>query len=457
MARLIVFLLMIANAAHANWCAREVTGLPETWKVSIAMEPPLPFVLATNANDLKSSGEFKPPEFRVLDEARFVAGREVPVKSLPVGRVSHPDGRTTFNLRSTLFEIRPEGTIHILAQAESGQWRQDPATGRIFHMHRGTLSEPRNGQLEKSELATDAIADNNGDIRTVFPRFDAALNAWFIVVDGRLLLRGPQDDEWTDVARVRTWRTLLKYWEVDRFHDEENGLLILKLDVNVAVFDVSGPQPEFLYQRLIFDGKIAQAGKGAVLVETYEPRRDVGRLERASVVRMLTRRGADLVPGAAISDREYRLQTYSFGGRNVFLDLGSDVLVIHEGGAALFDGRRVTDWSETVPDPGRYPWARIVHGEAYLSLHALYRWTGGIGLDPVLSPVGEAAHSATEGHGFTLFHTRGPGFVEDENGATYLLAPPRKDTKHIWSKALPYRTEVLAMFDEGLFLYAPCG
>lgn len=456
MTRLIVFLLMIANAAQANWCAREVTGLPGDWKVRISIEPPLPFVLATNAEIQSATGQYKPPEFRVLDGDRFVAAHDVPITHLPLDRVTHPDGRTTFGAAATLFEVLPDGKVQILAKAETGHWRQDAATGRIFHLHRGTLTELLDGQLERSELATAAIADNSGDIRTNFPRFDPVLNAWFIVVDGRLLLRGPQDHDWKDVARVRTWRNHLKYWEVGRFHDEENGLLILKLDVNVAVFDVSGLQPEFLYQRLIYDGKIRQAGTGAVLVETYEPRRDVGRLKRASVVRMLTRDGADLIPGAAISDNEDRLLTSGFSGRNALLDLGSHVLVIHEAGAALFDGESFTDWSKALPDPGRYPWSRVVHGEAYLSLHKLYRWTGGTGLEPVLSPKGEPADRATEGLDFTLFHTRGPGFIEDKSGAAFLLAPPREEAKHLWSKALPFRTGVLAKFDEGIFLYTPC-
>lgn len=245
---------------------------------------------------------------------------------------------------NALYRITPRGQLTKVLQTPFRSPFIDVHTHRIFAYDGDVLLEFDGEGFSVSALWDPDIQkpiDYHWPLYT--PEYVPSLNAWIAVSATAFWMRFDRDREWLRIADVHTWRNDIPSYDTEVLHDKDRALVVVRVDVSVLVFDVSGPNPEFLYERVMRHARVNQADDGGVLVKLFNARKDVGWFEDASAVRVLTQNGAEVVSGAKITDSSRE------GGRgphwmfNSQHNLGDVVLVIHEGGAALFDGRKMTN------------------------------------------------------------------------------------------------------------------
>ncbi|WP_417720125.1 hypothetical protein [Salipiger sp.] len=328
-----------------------------------------------------------------------------PVVNTPSGRhflVTGTGGRTTVLTRDA--ETGRYATL--LTTPLSDVW-VDEATGRIFARDGADLLEWTDGSWGPSALMNpggDGVASFDPAFGRV--RFLPALRAWMTMEGDRLWLRHEQAADWEKVGTVQTWRSRVRTTAPKLFEDKSSNLAVLVIDVGMLVFDVSGPRPEFLYQHMIRQGAVAQAGKGRVVVELLSPRQDAGWFETASPLRMVTRDGAWPVPGAVLPDppskpgsevpraATYRLQS-----------LGDSVLIGGNGILHLFDGATLLDMPGLhALFPDKPPVVTATAQGTFLTGGAgVWLWTGGDAAEAVVAEDGTRPDSLIEGDSSLAF------------------------------------------------------
>ena len=268
------------------------------------------------------------------------------------------------------------------------------------------------------------------------------------------------DTQWRHVDRVKTWPYKV-FGPVRVLHDKSRKLVIVHIDLAVLVFDVSRPGPVFLYQRMIRDSAIRQAGNGGVLIETLEKNKDIGWVEVASLVRVLTHDGARPIPGAKISDRQLRRTRIGkdTSSRNRIIHVGDTVLVSHAGGVALFDGDQMIDRADIVDEfPNFNPHIITTKNNTYLQggIKKMYRFTRAHNLESVTGLAGERVQWIFSGKEFEFYRYGNVGEIHDGFGNIFPLAPPTNSGGFVELVRFQHRTAMLVQFKNGYFIYEPC-
>lgn len=471
MIRVLIVLVsnFMASGAIAGWCSTAIIGLPETSDLYVEAKLGIPHVYARNRNQLYE-----------LRDIEFFPVNDTPINPGNYNYTVHPQLSSDGNYTYAAFEITPSGErrgffysvspdgettrlFEITSNRNTLAVHKDPETNRIFAVTRKAdaatvLQEWIGDEFVTSPLWVEGSWHQSNSTPN-FTTYVPPLSAWVGLKDEALWILGESDTQWRHVDRVKTWRNEV-HGPIRTLHDESRDLAILHIDLAVFVFDVSGPNPEYIYQRMIRRSAISQAGRGGVLIEPLDTREDLGWLETAPYTRVLTKDGARPVRGAGIV---YRGKRFSIGketfARNDMINMGDSVLILHAHGIALFDGEVLIDRPDLAAElSGRSPFPIRTRSNRYLQgeTEGMYRWNEEGGLEAVSGPEGERVKYIFSGKDFEFFRYGTFGGIRDQFQNLFDLNAPTDAGKFIGYVDFQHRTALLARFELDYFLYEPC-
>jgi len=415
-----VFLLIVALPAKADWCRIPVTGLSYNLIKGDHVYLKTYSDIAETYVTIQGVGSYvlRGNSFELLEKPARYPDSGKPYK-LFTDTTKTNDGRVFLSKRVKarnghnrhMFVSQSNGTMKLLFETSHPHLSVDKETARIFSIKDTSLYEWNGNSFQLSSIGLDADDKQKPfawDL-SYHPSYFPQLKSWAVVNNGKLWLRSDKTETWRKINNLKRWRTHSFGTSFEVFHDHDRQLVALSADMSVSVFDVSGAEPKFLYQRLIRRGAISQAGNSGILIEPIKPYKDVWFWENTSITRLITHDGARAIPGVTIKDnRGLRRSLFEGSKVNWMRVVGDSVLVFHQGGVALFDGSSLHDR----PDihaiyPKSPPLAyQTDFGTFLTTLYQIHHWDTSEKVKPLLIPNMKNRIDITVGHNLLLVRSR---------------------------------------------------